>query len=225
MVAAHPRCRWRRCAAASCPRWRDRGVVGVRLAYGFRSSPDDAAPALLCAGVRHVRRRPLLPLADASGSAPQAVLVRGSTFGSNVLVINPTMPQSKVEASLNAISKAQVSNQFGSERKVIFFEPGIYGSLADPLIFQVGYYTEVAGLGAMPEDTVINGAIDVFNQCAAGVCNGTDNFWRSLSNLTLNVELPKSPPSMHLSRTTPTRPAATTVRRCGQFRRRRRSAA
>lgn len=36
-------------------------------------------------------------------------------------------------------------------------------------MFQVGYYTEVAGLGFMPQDTVINGAIDVFNNlCTAG---------------------------------------------------------
>ena len=30
----------------------------------------------------------------------------------------------------------------------VFFEPGTYGSAADPLVFQVGYYTQVAGLGA-----------------------------------------------------------------------------
>ena len=30
-----------------------------------------------------------------------------------------------------------------------------------PLIFQVGYYTSVAGLGLSPNDVVINGAIDV----------------------------------------------------------------
>ncbi len=65
-------------------------------------------------------------------------------------------------------------------------------------MFQVGYYTEVAGLGAMPQDTVIDGAIDVFNNlCTAGTsnCNSDDNFWRSLSNLTLNVDLPTSPPA------------------------------
>ena len=64
-------------------------------------------------------------------------------------------------------------------------------------MFQVGYYTEVAGLGAMPQDTVIDGAIDVFNNlCTAGTnCNSDDNFWRSLSNLTLNVDLPSSAPA------------------------------
>jgi hypothetical protein len=43
---------------------------------------------------------------------------------------------------------------------------------------------------------VINGAIDVFNQCSGtGPCDGLNNFWRSLSNLTLNVTLPKTPPA------------------------------
>jgi hypothetical protein len=78
------------------------------------------------------------------------------------------------------------------------FEPGTYGSAADPLVFQVGYYTQVAGLGAMPQDTVVNGAIDVFNNlCAAGTsdCNSDDNFWRSPSNLSLNVDLPTAAPA------------------------------
>jgi hypothetical protein len=90
-----------------------------------------------------------------------------------------------------------VPNQFGTQRYAIFFEPGTYGSSSDPLIFQVGFYTQVAGLGALPGDVTINGAIDVFNQCppGGGACEGTDNFWRSLSNLTLNVTLPTSPPT------------------------------
>jgi len=91
-----------------------------------------------------------------------------------------------------------VSAQFDSQRYAIFFEPGSYGSQADPLVFQVGYYTEVAGLGAMPQDTVINGAAELYNnECTAGTanCNSDVNFWRSLSNLTLNVDLPSTPPA------------------------------
>src|ERR1035438_3999019 len=54
--------------------------------------------------------------------------------------------------------------------------------------FQVGYYTEVAGLGTSPGDVTINGTIDVYNQCfASNNCIALDNFWRSLSNLTINV--------------------------------------
>ena len=91
-----------------------------------------------------------------------------------------------------------MGSQFDSQRYAIFFQSGTYGSPAVPLVFQVGYYTEVAGLGAMPQDTVIDGAIDVFNNlCTAGTanCNSDDNFWRSLSNLTLNVDLPSPPPA------------------------------
>jgi hypothetical protein len=116
-------------------------------------------------------------------------------LGPNVIVLDPSMSQASIQATLDSISTQQVPNQFGSQRYAILFEPGTYGSAASPLDFQVGYYTQVAGLGAQPGDVVINGAINVFNQCdAAGNCNGLNNFWRSLSNLTLNVHLPSSPP-------------------------------
>src|SRR6202167_1479977 len=122
-----------------------------------------------------------------------------ATFGPNVCVFTPAMTQTAIQADLNAISTQQVpvSAQFDSDRYAVFFEPGTYGSAADPLVFQVGYYTQVAGLGALPSDTVVDGAIEVFNNlCTAGTnnsdCNSDDNFWRSLSNLELNVDLPSS---------------------------------
>ena len=59
---------------------------------------------------------------------------------------------------------------------------------ATPLNFQIGYYTAVAGLGQSPGDVVINGSIDVYNQCfGTNNCTALVNFWRSLSNLTINV--------------------------------------
>ena len=123
-----------------------------------------------------------------------------AAFGPDVCVFNTTMSQATIQGDLNAIAIQQVpvASQFDSQRYTIFFQPGTYGSASDPLVFQVGYYTEVAGLGAMPQDTVIDGAIDVFNNlCTAGTsdCNSDDNFWRSLSNLTLNVDLPSSAPA------------------------------
>src|SRR6202451_4648748 len=134
---------------------------------------------------------------------PPSSLCPGATvaaFGPDVCVFNDTMSQATIQADLNSIATQQVpvASQFDSQRYAIFFQPGTYGSAADPLVFQVGYYTEVAGLGAMPQDTVVDGAIDVFNNlCTAGTsdCNSQDNFWRSLSNLTLNVTLPSSTPA------------------------------
>jgi hypothetical protein len=71
-------------------------------------------------------------------------------LGSNVIVLSPTMAQATIQSTLDSISSQQVTNQFGSQRYAIFFEPGTYGSAASPLDFQVGYYTQVAGLGAQP---------------------------------------------------------------------------
>lgn len=121
-----------------------------------------------------------------------------ASFGPDVCVFTDTMSQSAIQHDLDSIATQQVpvASQFDSQRYAVLFRPGTYGSAANPLVFQVGYYTQVAGLGAMPQDTVINGAIDVFNNlCTAGTqdCNSDDNFWRSLSNLTLNVDLPGLP--------------------------------
>jgi hypothetical protein len=111
-------------------------------------------------------------------------------FGPNVKVFDPSMPTSQIQATVDAIAAEQLPNQFGTQRYTLLFKPGTYGSAAQPLSFQVGYYTEVAGLGASPRDVTINGTIDVHNQCFAA--NSTDctalvNFWRSLSNLTVNI--------------------------------------
>jgi len=112
-------------------------------------------------------------------------------FGTNVYIFNPSMPQSEIQATVDAVASQQVSNQFGTQRYALLFEPGSYGSSATPLNFQVGYYTEVAGLGLSPNDVVINGSIDVYNQCfGANNCIALVNFWRSLSNLTINVTNP-----------------------------------
>ncbi len=114
-------------------------------------------------------------------------------FGPNVLIFDPSMPTSQIQAAVNAVATQQVSNQFGTQRYALLFKPGVYGSAAAPLDFQVGFYTDVAGLGASPTDVTINGHVDVYNQCfpvAAGQpsnCTALDNFWRSLSNLTINV--------------------------------------
>src|SRR5438445_7506941 len=115
-------------------------------------------------------------------------------FGANVHIFNPGMGQATIQAQLNAIAAAQVNNEFGPRRDAVLFEPGTYGSSTNPLNFQVGYYTEVAGLGLSPDDVVINGSIDVFDRCLGA--NGTNclalvNFWRSMSNLELNVVTPR----------------------------------
>jgi hypothetical protein len=147
---------------------------------------------------RRHRRRAFACVGAIAAAAAASLLGVGATalaspaapaqpdFGPNVYVFSPTMPQSQIQSTVDSIASQQVSNQFGTQRYALLFEPGTYGSKADPLSFQVGYYTAVAGLGSSPSDVVINGAVNSFNQCDSGGCTALVNFWRSLSNLTIN---------------------------------------
>jgi hypothetical protein len=112
-------------------------------------------------------------------------------FGPNVYIFNPSMSLSDIQSAVDSVATQQVSNQFGTQRYALLFEPGTYGTTTNPLNFQVGYYTTVAGLGESPSDVVINGSVYVHNQCfGPGNCTALENFWRSLSNLTINVTTP-----------------------------------
>ena len=166
-------------------------VIAAALAAGSLA----AVPATAAVAASSASSAPAAPAAPAPSLCPDAA---STVFGPNVCVFSATMSQTAIQADLDAISTQQVpvGSQFDSNRYSVFFEPGTYGSAADPLVFQVGYYTQVAGLGALPSQTVINGAIDVFNNlCGGGSCNADDNFWRSMSNLTLNVDLPTTTPA------------------------------
>jgi hypothetical protein len=129
-----------------------------------------------------------LSLAAVTAAAPAAAGPSAQPdLGPNVTVFDPSMPTSQIQAAVDALAAQQVGNQFGAERYALLFKPGTYGSADEPLIIQVGYYTEVAGLGQSPTDVTINGHVDVYNQCDATGCVALNNFWRSMSNLTINV--------------------------------------
>ncbi len=128
------------------------------------------------------------PAAVASAARARAELT--AALGPNVRVFDPSMSTAAIAAEVDAIAAQQVGNQFGSERYALLFLPGTYGSAQAPLNIQVGYYTMVAGLGRMPGDVVINGSVYVRNQCENGFCVALNNFWRSLSNLTIEVTTP-----------------------------------
>jgi hypothetical protein len=133
-----------------------------------------------------------LLIAGALNSAGLTSASRQAALSRNVYIFKPGMPQSRIQAEVDSIASRQAGNQFGPQRYALLFEPGTYGSAAHPLFLQVGYYTAVAGLGSSPGDVVINGAADSFNQCGsppagAGDCTALNNFWRSLSNLTINL--------------------------------------
>jgi hypothetical protein len=50
-------------------------------------------------------------------------------FGPNVLIFDPGMPASKIQAALNQVPQQQVSNQFGSQRYAFLFSLGGVGTI------------------------------------------------------------------------------------------------
>src|SRR5436309_4204728 len=159
------------------------GMLCLLICVVTLTAPTALARVVASSGVATALAAP-----SASSSQPN--------FGPNVYIFNPSMPQSKIQATVDAVANQQVSNEFGTQRYAFLFEPGTYGTSTNPLNFQVGYYTTVAGLGQSPNDVVINGSVYVRNQCLSPNdpknpnCIALVNFWRSLSNLTINVTTP-----------------------------------
>ncbi|MDQ1455149.1 MAG: hypothetical protein QOH28_769 [Actinomycetota bacterium] len=130
-----------------------------------------------------------LIVAGAAGASAHSLRMTAAVpdFGPNVKILDPSMTTAQIKAIVDPIAAQQKSNEFGSERYALLFKPGNYG-VSSPLNFNVGYYTEVAGLGALPSQVTINGTVDIHNQCdLTGFCVALTNFWRSLSNLTIHI--------------------------------------
>ncbi len=129
--------------------------------------------------------------ASAVPSAPLKPAPVAPGFGPNVRIFSPSDSTSEIQAAFDELYAAQVDAEMGTARHAFYFLPGTYGTPDKPLQVKVGYYTEVAGLGANPGDVTINGKIEVYNRCLAdggtSNCLALVNFWRTLSNLTLQV--------------------------------------
>ncbi|MBM6404155.1 adenylyl cyclase [Phycicoccus sp. CSK15P-2] len=137
-------------------------------------------------------------VAAPAGPAPQAPHMphgpkapAAADLGENVIVFDPSMPVSAIQSTVDRIADAQIDNEMGTERYSLLFAPGTYGTAEEPLQMRVGYYTEVAGLGAQPGDVHINGKVEVYNRCledgGTSNCIALNNFWRTLSNLTIDI--------------------------------------
>ncbi|WP_306207556.1 RICIN domain-containing protein [Actinoplanes sp. RD1] len=104
-----------------------------------------------------------------------------SPFGPNVTVFDPSMPAATIQAKLNQIFTAQVTNQFGTQRYAVLFKPGTYDVDAN-----VGFFTQVAGLGLTPDQVTINGHVHAeADWWPDGSQNATQNFWRSAEGLSV----------------------------------------
>jgi hypothetical protein len=101
-------------------------------------------------------------------------------FGPNVNVFDPSTPQSTIQSRLNTLFTQQETNQFGPQRYAVLFKPGTY--TAD---VNLGFFTQVAGLGMSPDDVNLNGHVRAEAFWMGG--NATQNFWRSAENLSVTL--------------------------------------
>jgi len=76
-----------------------------------------------------------------------------SVFGKNTYVYSTSDDINKIQEKLDSIYQTQQTNQFGEERYAVLFKPGKYNT---SLKVNVGFYTQISGLGTSPKDTNLN---------------------------------------------------------------------
>ncbi|MFF1820158.1 discoidin domain-containing protein [Kribbella sp. NPDC058245] len=125
---------------------------------------------------------------DGTGPVIPPTDPRNPDFGPNVFVYGPGSSQPDMQNKLNQIATEMHTNQFGTQRYAVVWKPGTY--TAD---VNLGFYTQVAGLGLSPDDVNLNGHVRVEadwlqqgdNPNNKG--NATQNFWRSAENLSVTT--------------------------------------
>lgn len=71
------------------------------------------------------------------------------SFGENVWFFASEDDPAAVKKEVEMLWERQEANQFGDARYAVYFLPGKYDDLIQP---RVGFYTQVSGLGRMPDD-------------------------------------------------------------------------
>ena len=101
-----------------------------------------------------------------------------TAWGENVFIFNPNMNMAEIQVLIDTIYNGLVfpNNEFSQKRYALLFQPGTYA-----LDIKVGYYTHILGLGASPNDVVIQGSVTSFATKGHVLCN----FWRTVENLTI----------------------------------------
>ncbi|HEV2637937.1 MAG TPA: RICIN domain-containing protein, partial [Actinocrinis sp.] len=149
------------------------GASGLCLCVtGASTTPKATADLYTCNG--SVSETWTVPTSGGGGT--------GSTpnLGPNVYVFNTSMSTTTIQNDINTVYNTQQSNQFGTQRYELAFEPGTYN-----VTVPVGFYTEVVGLGQNPTQTVITGG-GVYTDASWFSGNATQNFWRDVENITIH---------------------------------------
>lgn len=110
----------------------------------------------------------------------EAVALDIKLFGDTINLYSPTDDVSVINKEIKAISDEMMpaaKSEFSENRYAIAFKPGVY----DINTINVGFYTQVLGLGATPLDVSIKN----INVDSCGGENTLINFWRGVENLSV----------------------------------------
>lgn len=122
-----------------------------------------------------VAPRAMAATAQADVGAPD---VGAPDFGPCVLVIDPDAPAARTQERLDAIFHAQERAHFTDARHAILLKPGRHA-----LDINVGFFTQVAGLGRTPGQVEVTGHVHAEADWAKGMA--LVNFWRGVENLSV----------------------------------------
>jgi len=94
------------------------------------------------------------------------------------MVFTPQMSSASIQRAIDRVYAIQQHSEFGPQRDALLFLPGAYH-----VNIPIGYYTQVLGLGASPDDVRISG--NVHADAALPHDNATTTFWRAAEGFTV----------------------------------------
>ncbi len=116
-----------------------------------------------------------LPHAQTSVPANPPIHAGYPDLGPNVLLFDPSQSPATMQATIDRVYADEQHSEFGKDRYALLFLPGEY-----KLDVPIGFYTEVRGLGALPDSVHITGNVHVDASLPRN--NATCVFWRGVEN-------------------------------------------
>ncbi len=112
-------------------------------------------------------------------AASEAVSLETMMFGKNTYIFNDDDDDAKIKNVVDNIFSKQHYSQFGTGRYAFLFKQGDY---LDTGVLNIGYYTQILGLGKSPKDVNL---YNVHTPAALSGNNVTCNFWVGIENATI----------------------------------------
>lgn len=116
---------------------------------------------------------------DAQGRLVATLAHELDMFGPDVHIFRPSDSMDSVHSVVERIHTRMFSDDFGTGRYAILFQPGDYRKAG---LLKVPFYVHMAGLGRTPYDVQVH---NIHTPVHLANDNGTCTFWRSLENLSV----------------------------------------